>query len=59
MSNSLNKVQIIGNMTADPEIRHTPSDKIVATVSIATNRKYKQNNETVEEVEYHRVVLWN
>ena len=59
MANSLNKVQLIGNMTADPEIRHTPSDKIVASVSIATNRKYKQNDIMQEEVEYHRVILWN
>lgn len=41
MSNSLNKVQLIGNTTADPEIKHTPQGTSVATFSIATNRKWK------------------
>jgi single-strand DNA-binding protein len=41
MSNSLNKVQLIGNTTADPEIKQTPQGTSVATFSIATNRKWK------------------
>ena len=41
MSNSLNKVQIIGNLTADPEVRETPNGQKVATFSVATNRKWK------------------
>lgn len=41
MSNSLNKVQLIGNTTADPEIKQTVQGTPVATFSIATNRKWK------------------
>lgn len=41
MSNSLNKVQLIGNTTADPEIKQTPQGTSVATFSIATKRKWK------------------
>ena len=41
MSNSLNKVQIIGNLTAEPEVRETPNGQKVATFSVATNRKWK------------------
>lgn len=44
MANSLNKVQLIGNLTADPEIRETPNGQKVANFSIATNRSYKDNN---------------
>lgn len=57
--NSLNKVELIGNLTANPEIRETPNGTKVASVSIATNRKWKDASGTVqEEVEYHRCVAW-
>lgn len=59
MSNSLNKVQIIGNLTADPEVRETPNGQKVATFSVATNRKWKDAAWTLqEEVEYHNCVAW-
>lgn len=59
MSNSLNKVQIIGNITADAEIRETPNWQKVATFSVATNRKWKDSSwEVKEEVEYHNCVAW-
>ena len=59
MSNSLNKAEIIGNMTADPEIRETPNGQKVATFSIATNRKWKDKNDQLqEETEYHSIVAW-
>lgn len=57
--NSLNKVELIGNLTASPEIRETPNGTKVASISIATNRKWKDASGTVqEEVEYHRCVAW-
>jgi len=60
MSNSLNKVQLIGNMTAEAEIRETPNGTKVATFSIATNRKWKdQAGNMQEDVEYHNVVAWS
>lgn len=59
MSNSLNQVNIIGNMTADPEIRENPSGQRVATFSIATNRKWKDSSwQLQEETEYHSIVAW-
>lgn len=59
MSNSLNKVQIIGNLTAEPEVRETPNGQKVATFSVATNRKWKDATGMLqEEVEYHNCVAW-
>lgn len=59
MSNSLNKVQIIGNLTAEPDIRETPNGQKVATFSVATNRKWKDTSGVLqEEVEYHNCVAW-
>lgn len=59
---SLNNVEIMGNLGADPELRHTKAGKPVATLSIATTRKYKRGEgtyaETIEETEWHRVVVW-
>jgi single-strand DNA-binding protein len=42
--NSLNKVQLIGNLTADPEIKQTPNGQFVANFSIATNRTWKDTS---------------
>lgn len=59
MSNSLNKVQIIGNLTAEPDVRETPNGQKVATFSVATNRKWKDASWMLqEEVEYHNCVAW-
>ena len=59
MSNSLNQVQIIWNLTADPEIKQTPNGQSVATFSVATNRKWKDASwELNEETEYHSIVAW-
>ncbi len=59
MSNSLNKVQIIWNLTAEPEVRETPNGQKVATFSVATNRKWKDASGMLqEEVEYHNCVAW-
>jgi single-strand DNA-binding protein len=59
MANSLNKAQIIGNLTRDPEVRQTPNGQTVATLGVASNRKWKnQAGELQEEVEFHSVVAW-
>ena len=59
MSNSLNKVQLIGNTTADPEIKQTTQGTQVATFSIATNRKWKDTAGVVQEdTEFHNIVAW-
>ncbi len=60
MSRSLNKVQLIGKLGKDPEVRSTASGTRVATLSIATSRQWKNaSGEAQEKTEWHRVVLWN
>ena len=60
MSRSLNKVMLIGNLGADPEVRSTASGTRVATLSVATSRQWNnQAGERQEKTEWHRVVLWN
>ena len=60
MSRSLNKVVLIGNLGADPEVRSTTNGSRVATVSLATSRVWKnQAGDRQEKTEWHRVVLWN
>jgi single-strand DNA-binding protein len=57
--NSLNKVQLIGNMTADAEIRETPNGQKVASFNLATNRTWKDAaGAKQEQVEYHSVSAW-
>ena len=59
MSRSLNKVILIGNLGADPEVRSTSNGSRVATLSLATSRQWKnQSGEKQEKTEWHRVVLW-
>ena len=60
MSRSLNKVMLIGNLGADPEVRSTANGARVATLSVATSRQWNnQAGERQEKTEWHRVVLWN
>jgi single-strand DNA-binding protein len=57
---SLNKVQIIGNLTRDPEIRYTSSGAAMCTFGVATNRSWKDSDgEIREEAEFHNLVSWN
>ncbi|MBI3274236.1 MAG: single-stranded DNA-binding protein [Candidatus Colwellbacteria bacterium] len=56
---NLNKVFIIGRLTADPQIRTTPSGTEVATFGVATNRTWTdKNGGKKEEAEFHNVVVW-
>jgi single-strand DNA-binding protein len=60
VSRSLNKVILIGNLGADPEVRSTSNGSRVATLSLATSRRWKnQSGEQQEKTEWHRVILWN
>lgn len=59
MSRSLNRVELIGNLGADPELRSTPSGARVATLSVATNRRWTdRQGQTQEKTEWHRVICW-
>jgi single-strand DNA-binding protein len=57
----LNKVTLIGNLGADPEIRFMPSGGSVANIRLATTRRWKdkQTGERKEATEWHRVVFFN
>ena len=55
---SLNSVNIMGNLTQDPELKYTPSGKGVCSLSIANNRIYTKNGEKVTEVSYFDVEVW-
>lgn len=56
----VNKVILVGNLGADPEVRHLESGSKVATISIATSESYtNKNGERVEQTEWHRVELWD
>lgn len=60
MARSLNRVQLIGNLTRDPELRYTPTGAAVCTFGLATNRGWTTDTgEKKEEVEFHRIVAWN
>ena len=57
----LNKVMLIGRLGADPEVRFMPSGGSVATIRLATSRRWKdkQTGEKKEETEWHRVVFFS
>ena len=56
---SLNKLILIGNLTKDPEKRHTKSGQEVSTCSIAVNEKFKDSNGQMQEkVEFINLVFW-
>jgi single-strand DNA-binding protein len=55
---SFNKVILLGNLTRDPEVRYTPNGVAVASFALAVNRKYKQGNDTKEEVSYIDIVVF-
>mgnify|MGYP001610445333 CR=1 FL=1 len=59
MAKSLNKVQLIGNLTRDPELRYTPNGQPVCSFGIATNRNWNTDTgEKKEEVEFHNIIAW-
>jgi single-strand DNA-binding protein len=56
---SVNKVILIGNVGADPEIRHLDNNVAVANLRLATSESYTaKNGERVTTTEWHNVVLW-
>ena len=61
MAGSLNKVQLIGRLRADPEIKQMVNGKSVARLSLATSQSWKDKNsgEKKEKTEWHRIVVFN
>ncbi len=59
MAMSLNRVQLIGNLTRDPELRQVPGGQTVASFSIATNFSWTdQSGQRQDKAEYHNVTAW-
>ncbi len=55
----INKVELYGNLTRDPEVKALPSGQQVANFSVATNRTFKnKEGQKQEQVEYHNVVAF-
>ncbi|MGA1198000.1 MAG: single-stranded DNA-binding protein [Candidatus Latescibacterota bacterium] len=55
----VNKVIILGNVGADPELRYTPGGAAVTNFNVATNESWTDNNsERQERTEWHRIVVW-
>jgi single-strand DNA-binding protein len=55
----LNKVILVGRVTADPQVRSTPGGQSVATIGVATNRTWTDKaGQKQEQTEFHNVVLW-
>ena len=54
-----NRVQLIGRVGQDPEVKTLEGGKKLATITIATNDVYyKENGDKVEQTEWHRVTAW-
>ncbi|MCO5241959.1 MAG: single-stranded DNA-binding protein [Chitinophagaceae bacterium] len=59
MNTLQNKVQLIGNLGNNPDIRNTESGKKMARVSIATNENYRNaKGENVKETQWHNAIAW-
>jgi len=61
MARGLNKVMVIGNLGADPEVRYSPNGNAVTNIRVATTESWKdrQTGEQQEKTEWHRVVGFN
>jgi len=61
MAGSVNKVILVGNLGADPEIRRLTDGRPVANLRVATSESWKDKNtgERREKTEWHRVVIFN
>ncbi len=61
MARGLNKVMVIGNLGADPEVRYSPAGNAVTNIRVATTESWrdKQTGEQQERTEWHRVVGFN
>jgi single-strand DNA-binding protein len=61
MAGTINKVILVGNLGADPEIRRTQDGKPIANLRVATSESWRDKNtgERREKTEWHRVVIFN
>ena len=61
MAGSVNKVILIGNLGADPEVRHTQDGRPIVNLRVATSESWRDKNsgERREKTEWHRVVIFS
>jgi single-strand DNA-binding protein len=61
MAGSINKVILVGNLGADPEVRHTQDGRPIVNLRVATSENWrdKASGERRERTEWHRVVIFN
>ena len=61
MARGINKVILVGNVGADPEVRYMPNGNAVATINVATSDSWKdkQTGEKQERTEWHRIACFN
>jgi single-strand DNA-binding protein len=61
MARGVNKVILIGNLGADPEVRYTPNGNAIANATLATSTTWrdKQSGELQDRTEWHRIVFFN
>lgn len=55
----VNKVILIGNLGADPEMKYLEGGSVVARFNLATSETYTRNGERITQTEWHRVELWD
>src|SRR3954467_12328400 len=56
---SVNKVILVGNLGADPELKYTPTNRPLCNLSVATNEVFKdKSGQRQEKTEWHRVTVW-
>ena len=56
----VNKVMLLGNLGADPEVKHLEGDKVVANLRLATTESYKdKNGNRIDNTEWHDLELWD
>jgi single-strand DNA-binding protein len=59
MAEGLNRVMLIGNLGADPDLKVTPGGQAILKLRLATNESYlDRNNVRQERTEWHRVTVW-
>jgi single-strand DNA-binding protein len=57
---SVNKVILIGNLGADPEVKYLDGNKVVAKISLATSESYKdKDGQKITQTEWHSLELWD
>ena len=58
MPQNINSVVLVGNLTKDPELRHTPSGTAVTTLRVAVNDRVKKGEEWIDAAYYFDVTVW-